>query len=155
MGPLQSVSKQLLEIKVHQIVAAKLVVFPDAQLVEINITANNAVLNLLVTVRTSRQLTYAEIVNLQEVIATELQRPIALKLIDVPTVKLDPLVPPTFTPTSTPTITPTSTPTETPTPTFTPTLTNTPTSTFTMTLTGTLTPIESETIALTLSTAHP
>lgn len=151
----QSISQQLLEIRVHKIVSANLETFPDAQLVEVNITADDSILNLLVTVRTSRQLTYAEIVRLQEVIATDLQRPVSLKLIDIPTVKLDPLVPPTFTPTATPTNTPTFTPTSTSTPTFTPTLTDTPTSTFTMTLTGTLMPIESETITPTPSAVSP
>ena len=181
----QSISQQLLEIRVHKIVSANLKTFPDAQLVEVNITTDDSVLNLLVTVRTSRQLTYAEIVNLQEVIAIDLQRPVSLKLIDVPTVKLDPLVPPTFTPTptatNTPTYTPTATPTSTPTltntptstttntptftstatptatntPTPTPTLTETPTPTFTPTMTDTLTLIPFEIITLTPSRVSP
>ncbi len=142
----QSISKELLEIRIHKIVASNLASFPDAQLVEVNIAAQDPTLNLLITVRTSRQLTYAEIVNLQEVVATELQRPVALKLIDVPTVKLDPLVPPTFTPTPTPTNTPTPTSTNTSTPTFTPTWTFTPTMTDTPTSipSGTITIIPSQ-----------
>lgn len=151
----QSISKQLLEIRVHKIVSANLESFPDAQLVEVNITADDSTLNLLVTVRTSRQLTYSEIVNLQEVIATNLQRSVSLKLIDIPTVKLDPLVPPTFTPTPTATNTPTFTPTSTSTPTFTPTLTYTPTPTFIETLTDTPTPIDFQTVTLTPSAVSP
>ncbi len=164
----KSINQQLLEIRVHKIVSANLKTFPDAQLVEVNIKVTDSTLDLLVTVRTSRQLTYPEIVHLQEVIATDLQRPVSLKLIDIPTIKLDPLVPPTFTPTATPTNTPTFTPTATPTdtptftptststPTFTSTLTDTPTPIFTMELTtGTLMPIESETITPTPSVVNP
>ncbi len=137
----QSISQQLLEIRIHKIVTSNLESFPDAQLVEIKTTADDMILNLLLTVRTSRQLTYTEIVNLQEAVATDLQRSVSLKLIDIPTVKLDPLVPPTFTPTATPTNTPT----------FTPTMTNTPTPTFTDTPTVITTPIGSETVTLTPS----
>ncbi|MCK6568524.1 MAG: TIGR00341 family protein [Anaerolineales bacterium] len=152
-----SISQQLLETRIHKIVTSNLEAFPDAQLVEIKTTADDSILNLLVTVRTSRQLTYTEIVSLQEMVATELQRPISLKLINIPTIKLDPLVPPTFTPTPTPTNTPTFTPTSTPTPTFTPTLTSTPTltPTFTETLVGSGTPIESETVTPTPSAVSP
>jgi uncharacterized hydrophobic protein (TIGR00271 family) len=134
----QSVSKQLFENRVREVVTAKLAVFPDAQLVEINEVTDDAVLDLRVTVRTSRQLTYAEIVSLQKAMATELQRPVALKLIDVPTVKLDPLIPPTQTPTAPPNPSATPLPTETPTPTATITLSPTPTSTVTPTSTATL-----------------
>ncbi len=151
----RSISQQLLEAKIHKIVTAHLEVFPDAQLVEIKTTAENSILNLLITVRTSRQLTYIETVNLQEAIATDLQRPISLKLIDIPTVKLDPLIPPTLTPTATSTNTPTFTPTSTLTPTFTPTLTNTPTSTSTITPTDTQMPIGTETTIPTPSTVTP
>jgi len=142
----QSVSKQLFETRIREVVASKLGVFSDAQLVEINLEAEDTLLNLRVTVRTSRQPTYTEIVDLQKSIATELQRPVALKLIDVPTVKLDPLVPPTQTPTplpnpsATPTATETPPPTVTLTPSATPTAPNTPTPTQTPTSTPTFTP---------------
>jgi hypothetical protein len=148
----QSVSKRLFESRIQEVITAKLAVFPDAQLVEISSLEEAAILNLQVTVRTSRQPTYAEIVDLQQTIAIELQRPVALRLIDIPTVKLDPLVPPTHTPTplpnatdtptatTTPTPTSTNTPTATLTPTQTPTLTQTPTPAQTPTVTSTFTP---------------
>lgn len=135
----QTVEKQVLSSRIREIVTRNLDNFPDAQLVEITIDEEDMVIDLQITIRTSRTPTYAEIVEMQKMIATELQRSISLKVIDVPTVKLDPLIPPTFTPTplpqasNTPTLTPTSTPTNTPTPTTTPTATNTPTSTPTFT----------------------
>jgi hypothetical protein len=95
---------------------------------------------LNVTVRTSRQPTHAEIVNLQKAIATELQHPVALKFIDVPTVKLDPLIPPTHTPTPRPSPSQTPTLTGTPWPTAAPTSSATPSATPTATWTPTPTP---------------
>jgi uncharacterized hydrophobic protein (TIGR00341 family) len=135
----QTVEKQILATRIREIINTNLETFSDAQLVDINISEENSVIDLQVTIRTSRTPTYAEIVNLQRTIAVQIQRPVSLKVIDVPTVKLDPLIPPTYTPTSlpepsaTPTATPTVTPTNTPTPTATPTVTNTPTPTPTFT----------------------
>lgn len=142
----QSVSKQLLETRVREVVTSKLITFPDAQLVEIYLGVEDTILNLRVTVRSLRPPTYAEIIDLQKYIAAELQRPVALKLINVPTIKLDPLVPPTQTPTplpnpsATPTLTETPVPTVTPNPSATSTVTNTPTPTNTLTPTPTFTP---------------
>jgi len=129
----QSVSKQLFETRVRDVVSDKLTVFPDAQLVEIGPFTEGPILDLRVTVRISRQPTYAEILDLQKAIATELQRPVALKLIVVPTAKLDPLIPPTQTSTAIPN------PTETATPTL------TPSQTVTVTLSPTLVPTETPT----------
>ncbi len=177
----QSISQQLLEIRVQKIVSAKLEIFPDAQLVEVNLTEEDSIVNLLITVRTSRQLTYAEIVNFQEAVATDLQRPVAVKLIDIPVVILDSLIPPTFTPTPTSTYTatatststststathtltatftathtPTSTTTPTSTPTETPTPTMSPSPTFTPTVTNTFTLAPSETPTLTSPIGRP
>lgn len=133
----QSVSKQLFETQIRDVVTAHLTVFPDAQLVEIVTLAEEPVLDLRVTVRTLHQPTHEEIVGLQKAIATELQRPISLKLIDIPTIKLDPLIPPTQTPTTPPNPSVTPLPTETPTPTATITLSPTPTATVTSTPTAT------------------
>jgi uncharacterized hydrophobic protein (TIGR00271 family) len=146
----QSISKQLFESRVREVVADKLSAFPDAQLVEIESSEAGDVLSLRVTVRTSRTPVYAEILDLQREIATELQRVVALKLIDVPTIKLDPLIPPTRAPTVAPDVTAVPTHTATPaptattvpsaTPTRTPTSTPTPTPTATSTSTPTPTP---------------
>jgi hypothetical protein len=127
---------------------SELSTFPDAQLVDVTIDNSDSILQLQVTVRTSRQPDYYQVLDLQKNIAARLQRPIALQLIVVPTTKLDPLIPPTFTPTftsgpsSTPTTTPTATHTVVPTltPTLSPTPTNTSTATLTPTPTSTLTP---------------
>jgi len=134
---------------IRNTVSAELSILPDSQLVDVKIDTSDSILGLLVTVRTSQQPTYSQVVALQKAIANRLQRTITLQLIVVPTTKLDPLVPPTFTPTSTPgpspipTSTPTPRPTSTPTftPTYTVTSTFTPTDTPTPTLTYTPTPV--------------
>jgi Bacterial SH3 domain len=133
---------------VRDVVTSEVSKLPDAQLVEVSINSENSVLGLHVTVRTSRQPTYSEVVTLQKSIASQLGRTVALQLIVVPTTKLDPLVPPTptftprpgpsATPTSSPTVKPTSSPT--PPPTKTPTQTSTPEPTLTPTATVTFTP---------------
>jgi hypothetical protein len=127
-------------------VAAELSAIPNAQLVDVQATQEDSTLNLLVTVRSSRQLSYSDVVDLQEAIASRLQRAVAIELINVPMIRLDPKVPPTITPTPTagPSITPSATPTRTPTPappTNTPTITPTRTDTPTPTLTFTPTPV--------------
>ncbi len=145
----QSISKQLFESRIREVVADKLGAFSDAQLVEIVSSQAGDILNLRVTVRTSRTPVYSEILDLQRAIATELQQVVALKLIDVPTIKLDPLSPPTRMPTVAPNATavpthtstpaptattvPSATPTHASTPTPTPTATSTPTPTYTPT----------------------
>ncbi len=125
---------------------------------------NDDTLRLEVSVRCPRTITHSEAVELQENVASRLQKPIALLLSVVPTTRLDPFVPPTPTPspspgaspTSTPTVTPTATstatstpttsptPTPTNTPTFTPSPTPTPTETATPTATPTPTPVLAE-----------
>jgi uncharacterized hydrophobic protein (TIGR00271 family) len=112
----------------------------DAQLVDVTQTEQDNILHLNVTVRTTQTPKYEQVLQMQSEIATHLQRTVALVLIDVPTIKLDPLIPPTWTPTNTPTATPTSTATPTPTNTATPTATATPTNTPTSTPTPTATP---------------
>jgi uncharacterized hydrophobic protein (TIGR00271 family) len=102
-------------------------------------------IHLEIVVRSSRSVTYQEVVDLQEQVAKRLQRPVALQLSVIPTTRLNPFIPPTFTPTAspgptstftaspTPTSTPTSTPTPTPTASATPTRTPSPTPTATAT----------------------
>ncbi|MBE9470695.1 MAG: DUF389 domain-containing protein [Chloroflexi bacterium] len=98
--------------------------------------------HLEVHVRATRPVLHQETVDLQERVALRLQRPVALVLTVIPTIQLNPFVPPTFTPTPTPgpisTPTPTSTPS--PTPTLSPTPTDTPTPTPTPTPTSTPAP---------------
>lgn len=142
---LRLVAQAQLSQDVREAVIAEIADLPDAQLVDAAIENSDDTLHLMITVRTSRQPDYRQVVELQKAIATRLQRTITLQLIVVPTTKLDPLVPPTNTPTATPgpSLTPTPTLTRTPvpthTPTPTPTLTSTSTSTPTLTPTPTLT----------------
>jgi uncharacterized hydrophobic protein (TIGR00271 family) len=142
-------SHQLQEVR--QVVVTELTAFPDAQLVDINLDNSDSTLTLRVTVRTSRQPSYQQVVELQKVIAARLQRTIAVQLIVIPTTKLDPMVPPTLTPTSTTTLTPTPGPSLTPTHTSTPTITATFTPAATHTATPTLTPTDTATPTPTLT----
>jgi uncharacterized hydrophobic protein (TIGR00271 family) len=119
-------------------------------------------IRLQVWVRSPRTVSHDEVVQLQERLASSLQRPVALLLSVIPTTRLDALVPPTPTPTPlpgatatlppSPTLTTTSTPTDTPLPTETPsptaTDTSTPTPTPSPTLTSTPTPTPTPTPTL-------
>jgi uncharacterized hydrophobic protein (TIGR00271 family) len=133
--------------QVRSAVISELTAFPDSQLVDIAIDNSDSVINLNITIRASIQPSYQEIVDLQKAITTQLQKPISIQVIVIPTTKLDPLFPPTFTPTFT--ITPSNTPgsspsptsTQTSTPTASPTHTPTPTKTLTLTATATPTPV--------------
>jgi uncharacterized hydrophobic protein (TIGR00271 family) len=131
--------------EVRAAVLAELSSLPDSQLVDVTIDTSDATLHLQVTVRTSFQPDYPQVVGLQKAIAARLQRAIALQLIVIPTTKLDPLLPPTLTPTFTPTLTPTPGPSLTSTNTQTPRPTVTLTPTMTQTSTPTLTPTETPT----------
>jgi len=117
----------------QDVVASEITMLPDEQLVGIERSQEGGSLNLRVTVRTSRPPTHSEVVALQSKIAARLDRPVALVLIDVPMIKLDPMIPPTRTPTFTPgpSPTPTLTRTATATPTATPTVTPTATASVT------------------------
>jgi uncharacterized hydrophobic protein (TIGR00271 family) len=146
---------------IHDVVTAEVARLSNPQLVEIQNQEEDGVLHLTVTVRTAREPTRDEVVGLQSAIAGRLQRTVALVLVDVPMVTLDPLVPPTWTTTPTPSVTPTpsstptfmatgvttaaptltATPTPTATSTATPTHTATATATSTSTLTSTPTPV--------------
>jgi hypothetical protein len=81
-------------------------------------------LHLEVAVRSERIVDYSEVVELQERLASRLDKSVALVLSVIPSTRLDPIVPPT--PTATATATPSSTPTRTPPPTHTPIPTPTP-----------------------------
>jgi uncharacterized hydrophobic protein (TIGR00271 family) len=134
---IQVVQETHLNQEVRQAITAELVSLPDAQLVSLNIDTTDSTLQLLITIRTSTQPTYNQVITLQSAVAAQLQRTIALQLIVVPTTKLDPLIPPTLTPTWILTPTPSNTPSPTSSMTatipFTPTPSPTPTTTFTPT----------------------
>lgn len=140
---LRFVSEAQLARQVRAVVAAEIGTLPDAQLVEVNIDAEDSVLHLRITARTSRQPTYQQVVALQAEIAAQLQRVVALELVTVPIAKLDPLIPPTHTSTFTPG--PSATQTHTSTPTSTPTATSSATATTTLTATPTATPTNTPT----------
>ena len=125
-------------------VAEELQLVQDAQLVDLSFQTENDVLYLEVTIRAIRQPDYYQVVGLQSAVASRLQRTVALRLIVIPTARLDPLIPPTFTPTATPgpSLTPTSIPTASATPSPLPTQTATPTDTATPTQTFTPTPVQ-------------
>jgi uncharacterized hydrophobic protein (TIGR00271 family) len=131
---------------VTETVQAEIAKLPGVRFVNLEVDSQDSILNLLVTVRTRQALNYQSVVDLQSWIATALQRPIALHLIQVPVTELDPKIPPTFTPTAAPgaTSTPTATlaPTHTPIPSSpTPTATATPSVTPSPTATSTPTPV--------------
>ncbi len=119
----------------------------DAELSDIDWLEVDGVYNISITILVSKPLAefgYEESLQLQETIAANLQKPIALKVNEIFANKLDPLIPPTPTPTATtgPSPTPTETPlspTATTTPTYTPS--PTPTNTPTQTPTPTSTPV--------------
>ena len=100
-------------------VSEELSVVQDAQLVDLSFQNENDVLFLEVTIRAIRQPDHYQVVSLQSAVAGRLQRTVALRLIVIPTARLDPLIPPTFTPTAT--LGPSATPTRTPTASATPT----------------------------------
>jgi len=101
---------------------------------------------LEVHVRSPRNFSYEQVINLQNKVATTLQLPLALDMIVIPITELDAVIPPTATPTPTETLTPTPgpsptfTPTPPPTSTATPSPTPTPTATLTPTPSPTSTP---------------
>ncbi len=117
---------------------------------------NDDTLKLEVQARATQNFKHSEVVDLESRLANGLReaglltldRPLAMVLIVIPAIALDPFIPPT--PTSTPTFTstPTPGPTHTPTNTPTPTVTNTPTPTSTPippTVTPTFTPTNTPT----------
>ncbi|MGC9396357.1 MAG: DUF389 domain-containing protein [Anaerolineae bacterium] len=147
--------KSLAEVRLnHEIEAAlqnEVGDIPGGELVnwKITETESDGTLHIDVTIRALSTLAYAEARTVQENVAAELARPIALSLGVVPATRLQAYIPPT--PTETPTMTPTGLPTATPTPTNTPTATATPspTSTPTPTATATATPTPTPTVTST------
>jgi uncharacterized hydrophobic protein (TIGR00271 family) len=137
------------EAHIQQVVREAVSEIADAELAELTIgDAADGTLELGIVVRSSHAIPHATVVDLQEYIATDLQREVAMTMTVIPTTQLDPFVPPTQTPTATATLTPTPGPTATftPTPTDTPTATTAPTETATQTATATPTATDTPTI---------
>ena len=140
---IQDTAVQYLEanLKDPQLVDLKYAVAVPSSEDDVSLKKNERVLTINITVRSSQNIPYQTVVDLQKDLATKLERPVALQLISVPFTKLDPLIPPTatYTPTLGPSPTPTITFTPTNPPTATATITATPTETATPT--PTITPI--------------
>jgi hypothetical protein len=79
----------------------------NADLVELSIFHNGEALDMEMTIRTAAALSYSKVLDLQEAIVKELDRPVSIKVNQVFVDRLDSLNPPTATPTATQTSTPT------------------------------------------------
>lgn len=116
---------------INDVVAQEVIRLGSTQLVDVQVIHQDSELQLVITIRTSKALSYEEVVALQEAIVAGINRSVSLRIEQVIAEELDPLIPPT--PTTTPTHTSTPMPgpssTYTPSPTF--TLTSSPSSTAT------------------------
>ena len=133
-------------LRINTVLQQEVALLPNTQLEETFFISGPQVLEVRLTLHTSRSLNWQEIVGLQESIATRLDRQVALKVEQVLFKELDPMVPPTLTPTTTPGPSATPTPTRTPLPSSSPTTTETPTPTLTPTATATPIPYEARII---------
>ncbi|MEW6718096.1 MAG: DUF389 domain-containing protein [Chloroflexota bacterium] len=149
LGPLTyygaSFVKQANEARrINTIVSEEVNQFYDARLAELSFSSDGDRLTMDITIQTITPLSYKDVSMLQQHIATALEKTVTIKVNQIFTAQLDPLVPPTKTPTLTPTHTFTPGPSSTPTP-ITPTITPTFTPTFTPTSTPTYTPTHTPT----------
>ncbi len=133
-------------LRINTVLQQEVALLPNTQLEETFFISGPEVLEVRLTLHTSRSLNWQEIVVLQESIATRLDRQVALKVEQVLFKELDPMVPPTLTPTTTPGPSATPTSTRTPLPSSTPTSTATPNPTLTPTATATPIPYEARVI---------
>jgi uncharacterized hydrophobic protein (TIGR00271 family) len=127
-----------------------------AELVELVVHRNGNNLDMVVTVRTGKALSYEQVVFLQKAIVEGIDQPVSLKVSQIIAENLDPLIPPTrtYTPTNTntPSPGPSPTATNTPSPSSTPTPTSTMTSTFTETPMPTATPSDGQIVRFSMPT---
>jgi uncharacterized hydrophobic protein (TIGR00271 family) len=155
----QSVREAIMQRALDQAVRDGVATLHDVELVDWTLLpagSGDGTVRLEVRVRSPRDVTHAEAVDLQEKVAGQVQRPVALLLSVIPTTRLDPFVPPTPTPTPVPGVTPSLTPTPTALPTSTQTPTHAPTSTPSPTSTSTPTPTQTPTATETATpTATP
>jgi uncharacterized hydrophobic protein (TIGR00271 family) len=124
----------------NQILNEKVSEINNAELVDFTTTMENETIAIVMTIRTNNPLRYEQVIALQESIVDSLNQPVSLRVNQIFTERLDPLIPPTATNTPSPTLT--FTPGPSPTTTFTATATATFTSTATATFlpTATITP---------------
>ncbi len=144
---------------IDQIITEEVTRIDSAELVEWEIDRSNPeALRILLTVRTTDNLSYEQGESLQDAIGDRFQReagigiPVEILISQILAIQLDPRIPPTATLTPTPTDTPTPTNTFTPGPSPTPTTTNTPMPTETET--PTVTPSATPTFTPTPSATH-
>lgn len=128
---------------INNIVETEIAEIENAEIADLRVVRTEQRIEVGITIRSNSPLTYNQVVSLQEVLVSRLDKPVALVVDLIQAETLDPLVPPTQTPTATTTYTPTSGPSPTRTPTLTATSTQTPTATFTHTPTFTATVIPS------------
>lgn len=123
---------------INNLIETEFTTIRNAELVELSIFRSDDEIELDITVRSNTPLTYSQVVGLQEILVTRLNKPVSLVVDHVRSETYDPLVPPTATPSPTITLTPTFGPslTKTPTPTQTQT-SRPPTATATVTCTAT------------------
>ena len=107
---------------INNIIEEEFAEIRNAELVDLSILRSEETIELDITVRSNTPLSYFQVVSLQEILATRLNKTVSLVVDHIKSETFDPLVPPTFTPS--PTIT--MTPTQGPSPTKTPTSTQTP-----------------------------
>jgi uncharacterized hydrophobic protein (TIGR00271 family) len=105
----------------------------NVEMVSMNVTRDGKGLNMDITIRTSRLLSYDQVVAMQEAVVQKLGLSVSLNINQVLVQQLNPLIPPTPTATFLHTRTPTATATGTPLPSSTPTTNPTPTQTLTPT----------------------
>ncbi len=127
-----NLSRQINQVVLEEVTAI------DGELTDISWQESGDALDMEIAILTAQNLRYADIVELQANIASDLQRPVRLQVNQVLAARLDPRVPPTFTATFSPSQSASSTPR--PTATFTATASRTPTASATATATATYTP---------------
>jgi uncharacterized hydrophobic protein (TIGR00271 family) len=129
--------------KINSVVNEQVALLNDAELVDLAVKRQGTALDMDITIRSSHQLRYEQVVGMQEEIVNGLERPVSIRVNQIFAEQLDPLIPPTRTPT--PTITSSPTPGPSPTATFTPTATATFIPTATATASPTSTPLPTHT----------
>jgi uncharacterized hydrophobic protein (TIGR00271 family) len=129
----------------NDVVSQEIARLGNVQLVDVQVVHQDSELNMVITIRTSTALKYEEAVALQEAIVAGINRPVSLRIEQVISEELDPLVPPT--PTATPTLTSTPMPGPSSTYTRSPTATQTASPTATATSFPTPTPAQAQVVS--------
>lgn len=133
--------------QVNTVVLEEVAKLGNAELEDLTVIHQGDALDMDITVRTSKQLSYEQVVHMQESIVEALEQPVSIRINQVFAERLDPLIPPTRT--FTPTVTLTYTPGPSPTATYTLTPTATTEPTVTATASPTATPLPTSTATFT------